>query len=215
MQAGVIPFGDSKGAIKLITEIGKGTPLGRILGSGTEVTGKIYGVTKVPTVKGQSMPAYEPRALKGMGVTYATSPMGADHTAGYTVAPEILGVAGKVDPLTPEGKAELSRNFQAATAFIDSTGHCLFIAFPILDIVAGFEGMVEECNGVLGTNWTTADVAKIGSGILKKERQFNEAAGIGKEADRVPEFMKTELLPPHNQVFDVSDEALDEVFKTL
>jgi len=215
MQAGVIPFGDSKGAIKLITEIGKGTPLGRILGSGTEITGKIYGMTHVPTVKGQSMPAYEPRALKGMGVTYATTPMGADHTAGYTVAPEILGVAGKVDPLTPEGKAELSRNFQAATAFIDSTGHCLFIAFPILDIVAGFEGMVEECNGVLGTNWTTADVAKIGSGILKKERQFNEAAGIGKEADRVPEFMKTELLPPHNQVFDVSDEALDEVFKTL
>jgi aldehyde:ferredoxin oxidoreductase len=75
--------------------------------------------------------------------------------------------------------------------------------------------MVEECNGVLGTNWTTADVAVIGGSILKKERQFNEAAGIGKEADRVPEFMKTEQLPPHNQVFDVTDEALDEVFKTL
>jgi aldehyde:ferredoxin oxidoreductase len=215
MQAGVIPFGDSKGAIKLITEIGKGSPLGRILGSGTDVTGKVYGVTHVPTVKGQSMPAYEPRAVKGIGTTYATTPMGADHTAGYTIAPEILGVAGKVDALTPEGKAQLSRNFQAATAFIDTSGHCLFIAFPILDIVAGFEGMVEECNGVLGTKWTTADVAKIGDAVLKKERQFNEAAGIGKEADRVPEFFKTEQLPPHNQVFDVSDEALDEVFKNL
>ncbi len=213
MQAGVIPFGDGKGAIKLIHEIGKGTPLGRILASGTEVTGKVYGVTNVPTVKGQSMPAYEPRAVKGMGFTYATSPMGADHTAGYTIAPEILGVAGKVDPLTTEGKAGLSFNFQAATAFIDSSGHCLFIAFPILDIVAGFEGMVEECNGVLGTNWTTADVGAYGAAILKKERAFNEAAGIGKEADRVPEFMKIEALPPHNQVFDVSDEALDSVFK--
>ena len=120
--------------------------------------------------------------------------MGADHTAGYTIAPEILGVAGKVDPLTPEGKAELSFNFQAATAFIDSSGHCLFIAFPILDIVAGFEGMVEECNGVLGTNWTTADVGTYGAAILKKERLFNEAAGIGKEADRMPEFMKIEPL---------------------
>jgi len=215
MQAGVIPFGDSKGAIKLITEIGKGSPLGRILGSGTDVTGKVYGVTHVPTVKSQSMPAYEPRAVKGIGTTYATTPMGADHTAGYTIAPEILGVAGKVDALTPEGKAELSRNFQYATAFIDSSGHCLFIAFPILDIVAGFEGMVEECNGVLGSKWTTADVGTYGAAVLKKERAFNEAAGIGKEADRVPEFFKTELLPPHNQVFDVSDEALDDVFKNL
>jgi aldehyde:ferredoxin oxidoreductase len=215
MAAGVIPFGDSKAAIKLLKEMGKSTPLGRILGGGTELTGKVYGVTHVPTVKGQSMPAYEPRAVKGIGITYATTPMGADHTAGYTIAPEIIGVAGKVDPLTPEGKAELSRNFQAATAFIDSSGHCLFIAFPILDIVAGFEGMVEECNGVLGTKWTTADVAKYGSEVLKIERQFNEAAGIGKEADRLPEWMKTEPLPPHNQVFEVTDEALDSVFSGL
>ncbi len=212
MQAGVIPFGDGKGAIKLVEEMGKGTPLGRILGSGTETTGKVYGLTHIPTVRGQSMPAYEPRAVKGMGVTYATTPMGADHTAGYTVAPEILGVAGKVDPLTPQGKADLSRNFQYATAFIDSTGHCLFIAFPILDIVAGFEGMVIECNGVLGTNWTTADVATYGAAVLEKERKFNAAAGLGKEADRVPEFMKTEKLPPHNDVFDVTDEAIDTVF---
>jgi aldehyde:ferredoxin oxidoreductase len=215
MQAGVIPFGDGKAAIKLLKEMGKSTPLGRILGGGTEVTGKVYGVTHVPTVKGQSMPAYEPRAVKGIGITYATTPMGADHTAGYTIAPEIIGVAGKVDPLTPEGKGELSRNFQAATAFIDSSGHCLFIAFPILDIAAGFEGMVDECNGVLGTQWTTADVGKLGGEVLKVERQFNEAAGIGKEADRLPEWMKTEPLPPHNQVFEVTDETLDSVFTGL
>jgi len=215
MQAGVIPFGDGKGAIKLVKEMGKGTPLGRILGSGTDTTGKVYGVRHVPTVKGQSMPAYEPRAVKGIGITYATTTMGADHTAGYTIAPEILGVAGKVDPLTSEGKAALSRTFQSATAFIDSTGHCLFIAFPILDISTGFQGMVEECNGVLGTNWTNDDVFVYGAAVLKKERLFNEAAGIGKEADRLPEFMLTEPLPPHNQVFDVSNEALDSVFKEL
>jgi aldehyde:ferredoxin oxidoreductase len=215
MQAGVIPFGDSKGAINLIHEIGKGTPLGRILASGTEVTGKVYGMNHVPTVKGQSMPAYEPRAVKGIGITYATTTMGADHTAGYTIAPEILGVAGKVDPLSPEGKAVLSRNFQATTAFIDSTGHCLFIAFPILDIASGYQGMIDECNGVFGTNWTADDIFKYGADVLKKERLFNEAAGIGKEADRLPEFMKTEPLPPHNQIFDISDEALDSVFKEL
>jgi len=215
MQAGVISFGDGKGAINLIHEMGKGSPLGRILGSGTETTGRAYGLAHVPAVKGQSMPAYEPRAVKGIGITYATSPMGADHTAGYTIAPEILGVSGKVDPLSNEGKATLSRNFQSATAFIDSTGHCLFIAFAILDIASGYQGMIDECNGVFGTKWTADDVAAYGANVLKKERAFNEAAGIGKQADRLPEFMQAEPLPPHNQVFDIPTEALDSVFEGL
>ncbi|HEX6306151.1 MAG TPA: aldehyde ferredoxin oxidoreductase C-terminal domain-containing protein [Anaerolineales bacterium] len=215
MEAGVLPFGDSEGAINLIHEMGKGTPTGRILGGGTETAGKIYGLTHVPVVKGQSMPAYEPRAVRGIGITYATTTMGADHTAGYTIAPEILGVSGKVDPLSNEGKAALSRNFQAATAFIDSTGHCLFIAFAILDIPSGYEGMIEECNGVFGTNWTADDVAAYGVDVLKKERAFNEAAGISAQADRVPEFMKIEPLPPHNQVFDIPDEVLDSVYGEL
>lgn len=215
MEAGVIPFGDSKAAINLVHEMGKGTPLGRILGSGTETTGRVYGITRVPTVKGQSIPAYEPRAVKGIGITYATSTMGADHTAGYTIAPEILGVMGKVDPLSPEGKAALSRAFQATTAFIDSSGHCLFIAFAILDIASGYQGMIEEINGVLGTNWTADDVVKFGADVLKVERKFNEAAGITNAADRLPEFMKQEPLPPHNTVFDVPDEALDAVYAEL
>jgi aldehyde:ferredoxin oxidoreductase len=215
MHAGVIPFGDGKKAIGLVHEMGKGTPLGRILGGGTELTGKAFGLTHVPTVKGQSMPAYEPRAVKGIGITYATSTMGADHTAGYTICPEILSVSGKVDPLSPEGKAALSRAFQATTAFIDSSGHCLFIAFAILDIASGFEGMMEECNGVFGTNWKSEDAAKLGGEILKKERAFNETAGFSEADDRVPEFMKVEPLPPHNVVFDVPDSALDSVFGEL
>lgn len=215
MEAGIVPFGDGQKAIKLIHEMGKGTPLGRILGGGTGFAGKAFGMVRIPAVKGQGMPAYEPRAVKGIAITYATSPMGADHTAGYTIAPEILSVGGKVDPLTPEGKAELSRAFQATTAFIDSTGHCLFIAFAILDIPSGFEGMMEECNGVLGTNWKSEDAARIGTEILRKERAFNEAAGLTKANDRIPEFMKYEPLPPHNQVFDVPESALDSVFAEI
>lgn len=215
MEAGVVPFGDGKKAIELVHEMGKGTPMGRILGGGTELTGKAFALKRVPTVKGQSMPAYEPRAVKGIGITYATSTMGADHTAGYTIAPEILSVGGKEDPLSPEGKAALSRAFQATTAFIDSTGHCLFIAFAILDIASGFEGMMEECNGVLGTGWKSEDAAKLGAEILRKERAFNEAAGLTKAHDRLPEFMRDEPLPPHNQVYDVPDSALDAVFGEL
>ncbi|MGQ9502183.1 MAG: aldehyde ferredoxin oxidoreductase family protein [Anaerolineae bacterium] len=212
MEAGLAAFGDGKKAIELLHEMGKGTPLGRILGSGTETAARVLGVRRSPTVKGQSMPAYEPRAVKGIGITYATTTMGADHTAGYTIAPEILSVGGKADPLSPEGKAELSRAFQATTAFIDSTGHCLFIAFAILDIPSGFQGMVDEVNGVLGTRFTTDDVVKLGTEILRKERAFNEAAGFTSAHDRLPEFMKHEPLPPHNTVFDVPESALDAVY---
>ncbi len=212
MDAGLLPFGDWQGAIRLLDEdIRKGTPLGRILGNGAAFTGRAFGWYRVPGVKGQNMPAYEPRAIKGIGVTYATSTMGADHTSGYTIAPEILGVSGKADPRDVK-KADLSRNFQIATAFIDSTGHCLFIAFAILDIPSGYEGMVEECAGVLGTDWTADDAARIGKEIVEKELAFNRAAGFTKPQDRMPEFMKYEPLPPHNVVWDVPDEELDAVW---
>ena len=212
MEGGLAEFGDGQKAIDLMHEIGRGTPLGRILASGATMTGKALGVVRVPAVKGQNMPAYAPRAIKGIGVTYATTTMGADHTAGYTIAPEIAGVGGKVDPLTTEGKIALSRNFQATTAFLDATGYCLFTAFPIVDIASGFEGMVESVAGLLGTNWTGDDVTRIGLEILRMERNFNEAAGFTKADDRLPEFMKYEPLPPHNQVWDVSDEDLDSLW---
>jgi aldehyde:ferredoxin oxidoreductase len=117
--------------------------------------------------------------------------------------------------MDPGGKGELSRNFQAATAFIDSSGHCLFIAFAILDIATGFQGMIDECNGVLGTNWTADDITEYGKEIMRKERAFNEKAGFTKAHDRLPEFMKYEPLPPHNTVYDVPDEVLDSVYGEL
>ncbi len=213
MEGGLLKFGDGESALKLFDEIRHGTPLGRILGQGVEATAKAFGVHRVPTVKGQSMPAYEPRAIKGIGVTYATTPMGADHTAGYTIAPEIAGVGGKVDPLTDEGKADLSLTFQAATAFIDSTGYCLFIAFPILDIAKGWAGMAETVAGVTGMSVTGDDVVPIGKEILKMERLFNERAGFTAADDRPPEFMRYEKLPPHDVVWTITDEELDEVYE--
>ncbi len=213
MDAGLAKFGDGKKAIELMHEIGKGTPLGHILGGGTALTADTFGVVRCPTVKRQSMPAYEPRAIKGIGVIYATSTMGADHTSGYTIAPEILGVSGEVDKFSIE-KGDLARNFQHTTAsFFDSSGHCLFISFACLDIPSGLQGVVEECNGVLGTNWTVDDMLKMGKEIVNKERAFNEAAGFTKADDRIPEFMKYEKLPPHNVVFDVPDKTLDAVHK--
>ena len=212
MEAGILPFGDGEGALQLLKEISQGTPLGRILGSGTAAVGQIYGVRRVPVVKGQSIPAYDPRAVKGVGVTYATTPMGADHTAGYAVTANILGVGGKVDPMKTEGQIELSRNLQIATASVDATGLCLFVAFAVLDIPDALAAIVDMLNAKYGLTLTTDDVVTLGKSILKTEREFNQRAGFTQADDRLPEFFKDETLAPHNVKFDITDKELDSVF---
>ena len=158
------------------------------------------------------MPAYDPRAVQGQAVTYATSPMGADHTAGYAVTANILGVGGTVDPLKPEGQIELSRNLQIATAAIDATGMCLFIAFAIIDQEDTFQALIDIINGFSGASLTGDDVTELGKTILKTERDFNAAAGFSNKDDRLPNYFKEEPLPPHNVTFAVSDDELDQVF---
>ena len=212
MDAGIIPFGDSEGAIRLMDEVGRGTPLGRILGCGAELTGKAYGIERVPVVKSQALPAYDPRAVQGIGVTYATSTMGADHTAGYAIATNILKVGGDVDPLKPEGQVELSRNLQIASAAIDSTGMCLFIAFAIMDQPETFQALLDMLNAFYGANMTGDDVVALGKKVLSIERDFNKRAGFTAQHDRLPRYFYTEPVAPHNITFSVKDEELDQVF---
>ena len=212
MEGGVAKFGDAAAAINLIKEVGQGTPLGRILGNGASVTGQVFGVERVPVVKRQAMPAYDPRAVQGIGVTYATTTMGADHTAGYSVTANVLGVGGNVDATKPEGQVELSRNLQIATTALDSTGMCLFIAFAILDQTDTFQAYMDLIAGFSGQDYTGDDFAGLGKSILKKEREFNAAAGFTSKDDRLPAFFKTEPIAPHNVTFGVSDEELDSVF---
>ncbi len=212
MEAGIAKFGDAEAAINLVKEVGKGTHIGRILGNGAAVTGRVFGVERVPVVKGQSMPAYDPRTVQGIGVTYATTTMGADHTSGYAVATNLMKVGGDVDPLKPEGQVELSRNLQISTAAIDSAGMCLFIAFAILDQPETFQALIDLINAFHGLELTADDVAELGKSVLKTERDFNERAGFTPKHDRLPDFFKKEVLPPHNITFQVKDEELDTVF---
>ncbi len=215
MEGGLKEFGDGAGAEELVAEIGKGTPLGRILGNGAAMVGKAFGVMRVPVVKNQSMPAYDPRAIKGIGVTYATSPMGADHTAGYAIATNILKVGGDIDPLTYEGQVDLSRNLQIATAAVDSAGLCLFVAFPVLDNPDALQAIVDMLNAKYGLTLTVDDVTSLGKRVLEMEVDFNHRAGFTEADDRLPELMETEKLPPHNQAFEMPHEELDTVFNFI
>jgi aldehyde:ferredoxin oxidoreductase len=211
MEAGLLPWGDGHGILKLLEEIRKAAPIGRILGNGAGFTGKAFGITRVPTVKNQTMPAYDPRAVKGIGVTYATTPMGADHTAGYSITANILKVGGFVDPLEKDGQIELSRNLQIATAALDSAGLCIFVAFAVLDYEPVSHAIIDMINARYGTNWSVDDWFNLGRYVLKTERAFNEAAGFTSKDDRLPEFM-SEPIPPHNAVWDITGNELDQVF---
>ncbi|GAB6137751.1 aldehyde ferredoxin oxidoreductase family protein [Halanaerobaculum tunisiense] len=211
MEAGVIEFGDTEGAIDLVEQIREGTGLGRIIGNGAAFTGEAFGVTRVPTVKKQSMPAYDPRAIKGIGVTYATTTMGADHTAGYSVTNNALGIGGDIDPLGHEGQIDTSRELQIATTAVDSTGLCTFVSFAYLDEPEALDKIMEMISAQYGEELDSDDYMELGKNILKVEREFNKEAGLTEADDRLPKFMQKEELPPHNETFDIPDEDLDEV----
>jgi len=141
--------------------------------------------------------------------------MGADHTAGYAVATNILNSGGYIDPLKKDGQLELSRNLQIASAAVDSTGMCIFVAFPALDDPKCLPALIDMINARFGINLTAEDVTSLGENIIKIEREFNKKAGLTNSDDRLPEFMKYEQLPPHNVVWDFTNEELDSVWGYL
>jgi aldehyde:ferredoxin oxidoreductase len=212
MEGGMLPWGDGKAVLDAVKQIAVPTPLGRLLGSGTAVVGKACGLFRVPVVKDQGIPAYDPRPIKGIGLTYATTPMGADHTAGYCISGNILKVGANMDPLKKEGQIEYARAMQIGTAAVDSTGMCLFVYFGIADNPDGFQALIDMINAQYGIALTADDVTELGKSVLKVERAFNKAAGFTNAHDRLPEFFEYEPLPPHNVVWDFTPEEIDEVF---
>ncbi|MBZ4685340.1 MAG: Aldehyde ferredoxin oxidoreductase [Desulfomicrobiaceae bacterium] len=198
MEAGIINWGDGKAVIRELNKVGTDDPLGRIYGNGTAFTAKAFGVDRVPVVKNQALPAYDPRAVKAVGVTYATSPQGADHTAGYGVAQNVLKVGGDVDGHQKEGNVEISKNLQVATAAIDSLGMCLFVAFAVLDDARGVPCMAKMVETFTGKTFSVDDLIALGANCLKDELDFNRRAGFTPEDDQLPRFFQTETLPPHN-----------------
>jgi aldehyde:ferredoxin oxidoreductase len=207
IEAGLAKFGDMESIVSLLKQVEEGTVLGRVIGNGAVMTGRTLGIRRVPATLGQAMPGYDPRSLKGNGVTYATSPQGADHTAGNA-----FGARKEVNPLGVQGQKELSLKLQIIAAMLDSTGLCLFARPPI---IADPQLMVDMLNGIYGWGWIKDDYDRFNRDVLRNELEFNRRAGITREDYRIPEYMREEPLAPHNAVFDVPDSELDAVFDTL
>ena len=206
-EAGLMEFGDGEKALELLQEVRQGTELGRVLGDGAAAMGEKYNVERVPVVKRQAMSAYEPRAIKGTGVTYATTPQGADHTCGLTIR-------AKIDHLDPKGQVELSRGTQYNMAGYDTLGACIFAGFGY---AATPDGVVKR---LLTARYGWDDLpdnilAELGKETLRMEREFNRRSGFTAQDDRLPEWMTKEQLSPHNAIFDVPEEELDHIFDEI
>ena len=194
MEAGIVEFGDDEGALNLLDEIKNDTELGRLLSKGTLTAGKTLGVENIPVVNGQAMPAYDPRAIKAMGVTFATSPMGADHTYGPMIkTDDYIGA---------------SKDAQIMMAKIDCLGVCMFARAAIakhmdllVDLVTAFHGWE------LDMNW----LEDMALEAIRNEHKFNELAGFSKEDYRMPKAFTNRKIESTNQTFDINTDELDEL----
>jgi aldehyde:ferredoxin oxidoreductase len=202
-DAGKMSFGDWESAARLLDEIEKETPLGFALGNGVVATAQYLNISRIPAYKGQAIPGHDPRSVKGTGVTYFTSPMGADHTAGLTY---------KI-PRNREKQAENSLKSQIQAATCDAFGYCL-------NSVPGgrasiYQFIADLMNARYGFRLTPQDIMEIGKQTLRDQLAFNEKAEFSKMDSKVTAFVREEKITPMGQVFDVEEEEIKNVWKGL
>jgi aldehyde:ferredoxin oxidoreductase len=210
MEAGLIPWGDGKKALEMVAAIAKGTETGKMIGNGCKFTGEKLGVQRIPHVKGQCLSGYDPRVLKGTGVTYATSPMGADHTCGNALPSP---ANPDYNPSAATGQAPVSQFLQRYFAAIDTLGLCLFASIPPLDMPELQKHLIDCVGAVLDESLGEEYLMRLGDMVLKEERKFNTAAGFCRKDDRLPAFFSEERLAADGDTFDVSEEELDDVHR--
>ena len=182
------PFGSAQALAFLTEETIYGRGFGNEIGQGSKRLTAKYGHPDLSmSSKGQEFPAYDGRAIQGIGLAYATSNRGGCHLRGYTIASEVLGIPVKTDPLEHEGKPDLVKAFQDATAAFDSSGLCIFTTFAW-----GLQDLAPQMQGACGEQFTIEELALIGERIWNMEREFNNRAGFTAKDDSLPKRLLTE-----------------------
>ncbi|MCJ7774686.1 MAG: aldehyde ferredoxin oxidoreductase [Desulfobacterales bacterium] len=201
-SAGKMKFGDAKSAFNLLDEIKNGTELGNNLGNGVVSTAKALGINRIPAVKGQAIPAHDPRFTKTTGVTYFNSPMGADHTAGISYS----------DPSSTEGQGERSVLSQIFYSILDTLGYCMLASPGDQKRLLSFLG--ELINARYNIELKTKDLVELGKETLKTELKFNKGTEFD-TAHPTPDFLRTEKLAPSGQVFDIDPAEINSIWDKL
>jgi len=196
MDSGGMAWGDAEGAKGLLKQIAEGTELGKAIGDGALSIGKKRKHHRIPVVRGQALPAWDPRPLKATGVTYCTSPMGADHTAGLIVNPGM-----------PQDQwARASQEAQMVNAICDSSGFCQFIQ-PTMDDIRAFYGHLY------GEAISREQISDMAWQVLQDEWEFNRRAGLSEDADQMPDCMKQDAIGPAKMVWDVPADVVVQAYQ--
>ena len=195
-----LEFGNNEAVIEWTKRMGQRKGLGDKMAEGSYRMADSYGMAELSmSVKKQELPAYDPRAIQGQGLQYATSNRGGCHVRGYLISPEIIGMPEKLDRFSIEGKAQWAKIFQDLTALIDSTGLCLFTSFAM-----GAQEYADMLNATLGTEWTADDALAAGERIWNIERLFNLGAGIDPSQDTLPKRLLEDPIPEGPSVGNIT-----------
>jgi len=201
-SAGKMKMGDCPGAFQLLAVIEQGTELGQALGNGVVETCRYLGVDRVPAFKGQSMPAHDARATKSTGVTYSTSPMGADHTAGLSYE----------DPQAVTGQVDRSLKMQIFCAMADTLGLCILAApSDPTRLLVYLRGLLQ---GRYGIELSANQLFEMGKETLRQELKFNRGTDF-ETAHPEPGFLRTEALAPMSAVFNVDPDEIKTIWERL
>ena len=185
-----LSFGNAAAIVEMTRKAGEGEGFGVKLAQGSYRLADGYGHPEYSmTAKKQEMPAYDARAIQGIGLNYATSNRGGCHVRGYTISHEILQSGGSADPHTPDEKAGLGIAFQNLTAALDATGACLFSTFGI-----GGEELTEMLSALTGEEYTLKEFLQVGDRIWNQEKLWNIAAGFTKDDDTLPKRLLEEPI---------------------
>jgi aldehyde:ferredoxin oxidoreductase len=209
--SGGLKWGDYQGMVETIRKMAFREGIGNLLADGTARAAKAFGHPEIGmTVKGQAIPAYDPRGLKGMGIAYATSNRGACHLRAYTPASELSLIPLTADPLAWKGKGELTKLFQDLHAFSDSLDLCKFSAFA-----EGGDEYAAQYSAIVGVPYTANDVLKAGERIYNLERYYNNLAGFREGSDYLPDRFTKEpsTMPGSKGHVCELDLMLDEYYK--
>ena len=192
-------FGNAEAFVAVTEAMCAGEGFAADLNLGSKRLCEKYGKPELSmTVKGQEFPAYDPRGIQGMGLTYATSNRGACHLRSYTVSSEILGIPVKTEPEDTDGKADLVKAFQDVTALVDSAGLCIFTTFAW-----GMDNIAPQIDAACEGDWSVEACMETGERIWNMERMFNEAAGFTAKDDNLPPRLLKEAIkdgPTEGQV---------------
>jgi aldehyde:ferredoxin oxidoreductase len=201
-QAGKMFWGDWESAARLLKEIEEETPLGIALGNGVVATARFLNISRVPAFKGQAIPAHDPRSVKGTGMTYFTSPMGADHTAGLTYRL----------PKDKNKQTENSLKSQIQAATCDAMGYCLNSVPGSRSVYPFFAALM---NARYGLKLTPEDIMEVGKQTLRDQLAFNEKSEFSKMDLKMPAFIREETINPTQSVFDVDEAEVKNLWKGL